>query len=455
MLANSASYGVHVEINVRPWKTGSAHPGAIYGQRAFDSPDVHDEQPGEFFNPIIGALVTGGARLRLAMLERLVTDRGGTYVFADTDSLAVICGAPCPAVIPSLAHDDIDAIVEKFDQLNPYDQSVIPHLLKVEYDDVRCHAISAKRYVLGRRNNAGQREIVKASESGLGALIDDRRSVAGESLVHTIWQRVLAREAGTISDDALQVPARRYVPITRPGLLHPFDQYNKGRPYRDQIKPFNFLQTVTPALQFEGPNIKPVAAQTKTAAQARRTKWFDVRTGDRLELDWTGSGHAGTIPVQSLDDFVERFASHPEAKAADDEGNPATDRSRGLLGRLHLVVAGIDHIGKEVDREDEGEGVDLFGEGPRCYESPADDAFERALEVLTPIPYKMLKEHPDISERRWRDVVKRRSRPRPRLRARCIRLARTLREEEPLVSAPPTPGSESTPSAHLPDTRSR
>ena len=41
----------------------------MYSDICFRSPKVHDERPGAFSNPIIASLVTGGARLMLAMLE--------------------------------------------------------------------------------------------------------------------------------------------------------------------------------------------------------------------------------------------------------------------------------------------------------------------------------------------------------------------------------------------------
>jgi hypothetical protein len=149
-------------------------PGEVYSDIACSSPKVHDERPGAFANPIIATLVTGGARLKLALLESEVAKRGGTYAFCDMDSLAIIRDDRCPEGIPSLPESAIAEIVAQFDALNPYDAEIVPHLLKVEYPqfpDLRCFAVSAKRYVLYRWRPGNRILIVKASESAFGAII--------------------------------------------------------------------------------------------------------------------------------------------------------------------------------------------------------------------------------------------------------------------------------------------
>ena len=48
------------------------------------------EQPGSFYSPLLGALITSGGRLLLAMIERCVRDAGGTYLCCDTDALIIV-----------------------------------------------------------------------------------------------------------------------------------------------------------------------------------------------------------------------------------------------------------------------------------------------------------------------------------------------------------------------------
>jgi hypothetical protein len=115
------------------------------------------EDPGPYCFPPVACSITAGARLMLAILERLVSDAGGSYAFCDTDSLAIIAtpkGGPMPCqtadgkTIMALSWRTAREILDRFSTLNPYD----PRLLspwKIEHESLtrqlRCYAISAKR----------------------------------------------------------------------------------------------------------------------------------------------------------------------------------------------------------------------------------------------------------------------------------------------------------------------
>ena len=109
----------------------------------------------------------------LALLERRVTDLGGTYAMEDTDSMAIVATQRggliefpkgpyrrnSKPVIRPLSWAQVDAIAQRFTALNPYDRAAIPgSILKIEGDNfdpqthrkrqLWCLAISAKRYAL-------------------------------------------------------------------------------------------------------------------------------------------------------------------------------------------------------------------------------------------------------------------------------------------------------------------
>jgi DNA polymerase elongation subunit (family B) len=48
------------------------------------------EGKGKWYFPVIASWITSGGRLFLAMLERAIADAGGTYLFMDTDSAAIV-----------------------------------------------------------------------------------------------------------------------------------------------------------------------------------------------------------------------------------------------------------------------------------------------------------------------------------------------------------------------------
>jgi hypothetical protein len=79
-----------------------------------------------------------------------VTDRGGAYVFCDTDSMAIVASehggpVPCPGgsdwlpdgkdTVRALSWGEVDAIVDRFASLTPYDRSVVPSSV-LETEDV-------------------------------------------------------------------------------------------------------------------------------------------------------------------------------------------------------------------------------------------------------------------------------------------------------------------------------
>jgi hypothetical protein len=417
-LANSAAYGVNAEINTQPPRRRQAGQGRVYGAWTFTSRDIADERPGEYFNAIIACLVTAGARLRLGMLERMVADRGGTYAFCDTDSLAIVSGKNCPTAAPHITRADVLDIIERFNSLNPYDRGIVPQILRLQYDDVRCFAISAKRYVLFTRDKKGFPNIVKASESGLGALIDQHTPDDPKSLIQQVWQLILAEADGRPFDSRhLRVPARRRVPLNRPSLLVPFANYNRGRTFENQIKPFGFLQTFTPAIEC-GQKVRPLAPFTKTLAEARKVPWIDLESGREIHPDWSGSNLSGTIPPQTVLELARQYARHPEQKAADAHGHPCDAGAVGCLYRLHIVGSTPVHLGKEIDRLDEDEGLVLGEQGE----------LEDAMLALVQLPLAEVAQQVGISARRYRDIQRRRAQPRPFTRQAILNLARSLRQ---------------------------
>lgn len=172
VIVNAASYGITAEIN--PTSLGSASaPISVYALGEPFTQRLHQlEQAGRYCFPPLAATITGAARLMLALLECCVSERQGSYVFSDTDSMAVVATEhggliPCnggqhqlpdgsPAV-RALSYADVDAIVDRFASLSPYDSTLLGSILKIEdvnYDKNRerlplhAYSISAKRYAL-------------------------------------------------------------------------------------------------------------------------------------------------------------------------------------------------------------------------------------------------------------------------------------------------------------------
>ena len=108
----------------------------------------HPDVPGEYCFPPLASLITGAARLMLAMLENCVRELGGTYAMEDTDSMAVVSienGGliPCPGglyrtkngreAVNALAWEQVQQISDRFAKLKPYNPDAVPgSILKIE-----------------------------------------------------------------------------------------------------------------------------------------------------------------------------------------------------------------------------------------------------------------------------------------------------------------------------------
>ena len=76
------SYGIFIEINRDD--TPKSQLLNVYGPNGdcFEVRSKVIEEPGRFFNPLLGVLITGAARLMLALAEQLTIDFGLDWSFA-------------------------------------------------------------------------------------------------------------------------------------------------------------------------------------------------------------------------------------------------------------------------------------------------------------------------------------------------------------------------------------
>jgi hypothetical protein len=232
VLANATSYGIYAEMNRQESDEEVDVPCYGIDREPFPCRVQHPDVPGEYCFPPLAALITGAARLMLALLEKSVSDFGGTYAMEDTDSMAIVAtehggivpcpGGPCRTSdkrpgVRALSWKQVDEIVRRFAALNPYERdAVLGSILKLEDDNyvngdpksgkrrqVYCYAISAKRYALFERNAEGVPVLLRKdvnnhedrwSEHGLGHLLNptDPESEDRE-WIGQIWQDMILR----------------------------------------------------------------------------------------------------------------------------------------------------------------------------------------------------------------------------------------------------------------------
>lgn len=391
VLANATSYGIFAEMNRQESEKRIKVQCHGLDPESYECSVIHPEQRGEFCFPPLASLITGAARLMLALLEHTVSGLGGTYAMEDTDSMAIVATErggiiPCAggkfraeggeAGIRALTRKQVDQIVAKFEALNPYDRKVVPgSVLKMEDDnfDLRtgerrqlyCLAISAKRYALFLKPKTGKPQLLREgvnnkkdrwSRHGLGHLLNPSDPEASDrNWTGAVWDLIVRRSLGLKVRNLkfAHLPAIGRTTVSTPTLMKCLESLNAGKPYSDQIKPFNFLQTchVNPFGHPNGVNAEKFHLISPYDPDPRKwleKEWIDQHTGKRFRI--TTRGHCGsqqTARVKTYGDVVTEYEFHPEAKCADGSGEACQRQTIGLLQRRHVKIDQIKCIGKE------------------------------------------------------------------------------------------------------------
>lgn len=401
VLANATSYGIFAEMNRQESEKKIKVQCHGLDPEPYQCSVIHPEQSGEFCFPSLASLITGAARLMLALLEHSVTRLGGTYAMEDTDSMAIVSARkgraiPCKGgnitsrngaeVVKALSWAQVQDIVKKFGALNPYDRKIIPgSILKIEDDNydpktgkqrqLHCLAISAKRYTLFIRSKNGEPTLLREklnnnkdrwSRHGLGHLLNPTDPEASDrNWTAAVWEMIIRKACGLRATEPkfASLPAIGRTTVSSPFLMKSFEALNAGKTYTEQIKPFNFLLTahVIPFGHPEGVDPEKFHLITPYDSDPRKWRekeWIDQHSKRRFRI--TTKGHCGTrqtARVKTYGDVVTEYEFHPESKCADGSGNPCERQTTGLLQRRHVKIDLIKCIGKEsnsLESVDEG-----------------------------------------------------------------------------------------------------
>jgi hypothetical protein len=389
ILANATSYGIFVEFVVD--ELDPSETRTCYGPagKPFSISTLKGEEPGPYFHPLIATLITGAARLMLAIAEKLAIDAGLDRAFCDTDSMAL---ARPDSMDQAAFFAKAGSVCDWFIPLNPYNQK--GPLFKIEEANYRiegdrqteelaplyCLGISAKRYVLFNLDPENRPVIRKASAHGLGHLLAPYREeeapphipaptvplskIGVERWQYDLWHQIVMAALEGHPDQidldyhpALDQPAASRYAATTPTLLSWFKTYNQNRAYRDQVRPFGFMlafQAVVPALvleetfEFDGSSkrlkgtkaaapLKPIAPYSRDISQAAKT-CFDRDTGKPIDPSLLKTYRMALAP----------YHLSPESKFLN--GEPY---DRGPTLRRHVRAITIEHIGKEANHLEE------------------------------------------------------------------------------------------------------
>ena len=428
IMANATSYGIFVELNVSDY--GTLQEVMVYGPKGagFSAWTRKVEEPGRYFHPLLATLITGAARLMLALAEELAEGEEITWAFCDTDSMA-LARPECM--------DDADFIARArrvrnwFTALNPY--AADEPIFKIEEANFRLDkqgnptkelaplhvlAVSAKRYVLFNVGAKGRPVIRKASAHGLGHLrapYSEKDAPRGipkptiplhkigvERWQHDVWYRIaevalagLRERVDYISLPGFDAPAVSRYAATSPTLVRWFKRYNAGRPYREQVRPFGFLLALLTrpgafmAMRTASEDREATERTDASHSKRRRKRGQSAASIEQPRAVAPFDDDPHHAAAQCFDretgamvgpDWLETYAEtlaqyhlHPEAKFGNGD---YTDI--GFTTRRRIVVSQekgdeILHIGKEANRWEEQFYLGADPEAQIIYGTPPED----------------------------------------------------------------------------------
>lgn len=146
---------------------------------------------------------------------------------------------------------------------------------------------------------------------------------------------------------ALAHPAMSRYAATSPELLRWFKTYNAARDnYRDQVKPFGFLLSMMPALEFGGERIAeaPTKGRRRKIAKIKPIAPFETDREKAASMAFDRDSGA-PVPQSALKSYTNALAQYhlsPESKFLN-----ADYCDRGTTIRRHVLMASTLHIGKE------------------------------------------------------------------------------------------------------------
>ena len=419
ILANAGCYGIYAEVNkLQTGKNDRKTIGIFSGEEERTEKTCTLEAPGPWYFPPVAALITAGGRLLLAMLERMVTDAGGTYLMCDTDSMAIVASehgglVPCEGgphrtadgtdAVKALSWKQTREIVDKFGTLNPYDPKIVPGSILNIVEDINLdsggnqrqvygYGISAKRLALYTLDSS-KVQLIKASEHGLGLYYrpkEGRDSDCEVALwIKEGWQWILDRALrfACQEPDWFELPVMRRIAITTPNVMKALRRLN-----RDQARPYNFA--LSPVVISLSPlPITLLGPFEKDSSRWGRMPYINIHDGSTHTL------HPPTLLVlaQTFEMVFSQYIRHPEYKSLAPDGTPCKADSHGLLKRYPVTASGFHLIGKETERGwEQAEDISTLLPSLQRYQNRVV-ASEHLRERLRQIPLAVLESETALS----------------------------------------------------------
>jgi hypothetical protein len=309
---------------------------------------AHPEDAGPCACPPIAGLVTAGGRLLLAMVHRLVADRGGIVAACDTDGAHIVAtpqdgmvsietrganfhegGAAQPA--RALSWAEVEEIAARFEALNPFDRTLLPgsplRVHRVNFDCSGRQILLNGLFIAAKRNSLRRPDgsFADYKESILGMLLApaDRWTEEAWRTLDEMWdfRRPTPRQW-------FAFPAVRCLTMTSPAYAREIKGLPGLRPWNSFLvgtviggKPGKESQTAVVIAPFE-----------RDPEKWAGLDWRFAESGEPVPFD--GPDNDGVRwSLRTLRQFLENYARHPIPEMLAPDGSPCGRYTRGVLRR--------------------------------------------------------------------------------------------------------------------------
>jgi hypothetical protein len=204
------------------------------------------------------------------------------------------------------------------------------------------------------------------------------------------------------------LPAVGRISVSSPVVMRSFRSFNQGKPYSEQIKPFNFILTcqIRPFGHPSGTDpsrFHLIAPYAQDSRCWRQIPWVDQYSRKQYRI--TSSIDLVTAKLACVKTFGEvllEYEFHPESKCADAFDFPCQKGTIGLLRRRHVSIELIKFIGKESNNLEDVEAGLVHSE-QEVYTEYCDPKRDEwtvlSLPLLRSIPRSVLMKTTGISRR--------------------------------------------------------
>jgi hypothetical protein len=196
-------------------------------------------------------------------------------------------------------------------------------------------------------------------------------------------------------------PAVSRYGATSPELLRWFKFYNEGKPYKDQVKPFNFLLALQ--ARYDCKELKPASPYVKDISIAPE-KCFDRETGEPIDKD----------KLKTYRESLAQYHLHPETKFLNGEY-----LEQGITERRHIVVHSIQYIGKEANKWEEQYYTGLDLDSQVVYGSCAE-TLDAVVQAIKKFGIKRMAEASNLSVRHLHNIYHRKTTPKEKTLAKLL-----------------------------------